>query len=98
MSGFSRLHAINCILQNTATQRLETCVQLSPLHLCLDCSTVVSDTRATGAERRLCAVLHHQYDTYEIDGILGAELLHDVLAMYLDRSPTYAEIPGSLLV
>src|ERR1700730_12597003 len=56
MSGFSRLQAASCILQNTATQHLKTYVQLSSSHLCLDCLSIVSDTRATRAVRHLCAV------------------------------------------
>ena len=43
-------------------------------------------------------MLHLQNDAHEIDRILGAELLHDVPAMHLYRSPAYPEIPGRLLI
>ena len=80
------------------TATFETYAQLSSLHFGLDCSAVIPARALRGADGLLCIMLHLQYDAYEIDRILGAELLHDVLAMHLDRSPAYPEIPGGLLI
>jgi hypothetical protein len=94
MTSVSRFYGVNCCLQNTGTQRLKTNFQLSSLHFRLGRLAA----RGSGADGLLRAMLHLQYDPYEIDGIFGAELLHDVLTMHLDRSSAYSEISGGFLI
>src|ERR1700688_2044087 len=94
MTSVSRSYGVNCCLQNTRTQRLKTDSQLRSLHFRLERLAACG----SGAGGLLRAMLHFQHDPYEIDGIFGAELLHDVLAMHLDRSSAYSEISGGFLI